>query len=168
MGVPVVIAGDADPEQFADAIVRYNPAYALTELSSAMRATRDAKCMVKKSHDVLNAIFLTTAGAFDPGDRERVGKSFRCHALTAFGLPETGVILATHPQWYLDESIGIPITNAHVVPADSRNGSPLQTLWELVESAEVTVKGPSLMTGYSDRNDTDTWSMAGFVQASSL
>jgi len=75
--------------------------------------------------------------------------------LTLYGLAETGPIFAAHPQWYMDESIGIPVTNAHVVPADPRNGAPIQTLWELVESAEVTVKGPALMTGYENRNDLD-------------
>ena len=65
-----------------------------------------------------------------------------------FGLAETGTIFASHPQWYLDESVGIPMTNAHVVPSDPRNGAPIQALWELVESAEVTVKGPMLMCGY--------------------
>jgi len=155
LGAPVIVGSDADSEQFADAIVRHQPGYTLTELTRATRATREAKRSMRKARDVLNLVLLTTEGVFDPGDRERVGKALRCPALTAFGLAETGVIFAAHPQWYLDESIGIPITNAHVVPSDPRNGAPIQTLWELVESAEVTVKGPMLMKGYEDRNDTD-------------
>ena len=155
LGAPVVLGSDVDPEQFADSIVQHRPGYALTSIDIAARATREARRPVKKARDILDAMLLKTDGVFDPGDRQRIGKSFRCHALTFFGLAETGVILAAHPQWYLDEAVGIPITNAHVVPADPRNGSPIQTLWELVESAEVTVKGPALMNGYEDRNDSD-------------
>ena len=155
LGSPVVIQSDADPEQFAEAIPQYQPGYAFTDIAIATASTRDARRAVKKGRDVLNAMLLSTPGVFEPGDRQRIGKSFRCAALTVFGLAETGAIFAAHPQWYVDESIGIPITNAHVVPADPRDSSPIQTLWELVESAEVTVKGPSLMTGYAERNDQD-------------
>ena len=97
---------------------------------------------------MLDAFLLSTSGLFDPGQRQRVGRSFESPALTVFGLPETGAIFASHQSWYLDESVGIPISNAHVVPADPRNGTPIQALWEMVESAEVTVRGPALMCGY--------------------
>ncbi|MCZ7629139.1 MAG: hypothetical protein M5U19_08785 [Microthrixaceae bacterium] len=53
-----------------------------------------------------------------PGERRRVGKLFGSPALTFFGLPETGPIFASHLSWYIDESIGIPISNAFVVPVD--------------------------------------------------
>lgn len=155
LGEAVVIPRTADSEGFAGAIERHRPGYAIVDLSLAAAATRDAKRSVKHAREVLNSMLLATPGLFDPGERERVGKSFRCPALTFYGLPETGTIFASHPQWYMNESIGIPVTNAHVVPADPRNGTPLQTLWELVESAEVTVKGPALMAGYENRNDLD-------------
>ena len=155
LGEAVVLPSNTEGEGFADAIERHRPGYAIVDLSLAATATRDAKRSVKKARDILNSVLLSTPGLFDPGDRERVGKSFRCPALTFYGLAETGAIFASHPQWYMNESIGIPVTNAHVVPADPRNGSPIQTLWELVESAEVTVKGPGLMAGYENRNDLD-------------
>jgi len=149
------LPASTDGEGFADAIERHRPGYAIVDLDVAATATRDAKRSVKKARDILSSVLLCTPGVFDPGDRQRVGKSFRCPALTLYGLAETGPIFAAHPQWYMDESIGIPVTNAHVVPADPRNGAAIQTLWELVESAEVTVKGPALMTGYENRNDLD-------------
>lgn len=155
LGEAVVMPADTDGESIAVAIQRHQPGYGMVDLAQATAATRDAKRAVKKARDVLNGLLLSTPGVFDPGDRQRVGKSFRCPALTLYGLPETGAIFAAHPQWYMDESIGIPVTNAHVVPADPRNGTPIQTLWELVESAEVTVKGPGLMSAYEDRNDQD-------------
>lgn len=147
-GVPLIISSDDSTDAFAQAIQTHQPAYALTDLSMATLATRESKKEVKKARDILQAILLTTDGIFSPGDRQRVGKSFRCPALTLYGLAETSAIFASHPMWYLDESVGIPMTNAHVVPSDPRSGTPIQTLWELVESAEVTVQGPSLMCGY--------------------
>jgi non-ribosomal peptide synthetase component E (peptide arylation enzyme) len=148
LGVPLVVGNGNDPEGFADAVQRYGTGYAIADLDTVALATREAKKSVKQARDILDSVLLSTEGVFNPGDRQRVGKSFRCSSLTMFGLAETGTIFASHPQWYLDESVGIPMTNAHVVPSDPRNGAPIQTLWELVESAEVTVKGPMLMCGY--------------------
>lgn len=148
LGVPVVISTDASGEALAETIVKYQPGTAVLDLAPTVAATRDAKRAVKKARGVLDAVVLSTEGLFSPGDRQRVGKSFGAAALTMFGLAETGAIFVSHPQWYLDEAVGIPMTNAHVVPSDPRNGEPIQALWELVESAEVTVKGPALMCGY--------------------
>jgi len=161
-GVPVVLAEQSSPEAFAELIALERPRYAFGDLEEVTRATREAKRSVKRARDTLTAMFLTTSGVFDPGDRQRVGKSFRCPALTTYGLAETGLIFASHPQWYLDEAIGIPVTNAHVVPADPRNGSPISTLWEMVESAEVTVKGPMLMCGFENQDGSERFTDGRF------
>lgn len=152
-GVPLVLSNGTAVEEIVETIQQQQPGYAILDLTTATLATREARRAVRRARDILDSMLLCTQGAFDPGDRQRVGKSFRCATLTLFGLAETGAIFAAHPQWYLDESVGIPITNAHVVPADPRNGSPIQTLWELVESAEVTVKGPMLMCTDEDAPD---------------
>lgn len=155
LGVPVAVVGNASGEALAEAIVRYQPGTAVADLASSVLATREAKRAVKKTRGILDAMVLSTEGIFSPGDRQRVGKSFGTAALTMFGLAETGAIFVSHPQWYLDEAVGIPMTNAHVVPSDPRNGEPIQALWELVESAEVTVKGPALMCGYEGQDCED-------------
>jgi acyl-CoA synthetase (AMP-forming)/AMP-acid ligase II len=152
LGVPVVVAKEGSGEALAETIVKFQPGTAVTDLASSVSATREAKRAVKKSRGILDAMVLSTEGLFSPGDRQRVGKSFGTAALTMFGLAETGAIFVSHPQWYLDEAVGIPMTNAHVVPSDPRNGEPIQALWELVESAEVTVKGPALMCGYEGQD----------------
>lgn len=144
-GLPLVTAGGMDVEAMLAQVAAHRPAYALLDLDVATLATRESRRGIRGARDVLAGMILATTGVFDPGDRQRVAKSFRCSALTIYGIAETGPIFAAHPQWYIDESVGIPITNAHVVPADPRNGTPIQALWEQVESAEVTVKGPMLM-----------------------
>ena len=147
LGAPLVLPAPG-AEAFAEAIVREQVGYACHDLEAAAEITREAKKPVREARGVLDAFLLSTSGLFDPGQRQRVGRSFESPALTVFGLPETGAIFASHQSWYLDESVGIPISNAHVVPADPRNGTPIQALWEMVESAEVTVRGPALMCGY--------------------
>lgn len=157
LGVPVIVAPGAAGEALAEAIVRYQPGTAVTDLAPTVLATREAKRAVKKARGILEAMVLSTEGLFSPGDRQRVGKSFGAAALTMFGLAETGAIFVSHPQWYLDEAVGIPLTNAHVVPSDPRNGEPIQALWELVESAEVTVKGPAVMCGYEGQDCAESF-----------
>jgi acyl-CoA synthetase (AMP-forming)/AMP-acid ligase II len=138
----------ADAEGVVQTIAREGAGFAFTDIEEAAAWTRDAKKGVKDARRILEAILLSTQGMFDPDDRRRISRSFECPALTTWGMPETGAVFASHQSWYLDESIGIPVSNVHVVPADPRTGTPIQALWELVESAEVTVRSPSLMCGY--------------------
>ena len=95
----------------------------------------------------VRAALLSVDGPFDPDQRRAVTSSLGT-ALTVFGTAETGPLLASHPSWYLDESIGIPLPNMHVVPAEPDTAEPITTLWELVDHAMVTAWSPSLMLGY--------------------
>lgn len=142
---PAVLAPQGkDPDETVATLARERAGFALDDLDTAFMWTREAKRASKDARRVLDAFLLTTPGMFDPDARRRVARSFESPALTVFGLPETGPIFGSHASWYLDESIGLPITNMHVVPADPRTGAPIQALWELVESAEVTVFSPAL------------------------
>lgn len=87
---------------------------------------------------------LTVDGPFDPDARASIAPAAGAAALTLFGMAETGPILASHPSWYLDEAVGIPVPNMHVVPADPDTGEPISALWELVDQAMVTAWSPSL------------------------
>jgi len=145
-GAPVVL--DSPGEPALEAIAREGVGYALTDLPSAFAATRDAKREVKSARGTLASLLLAVTGVFDADQRRRVGRLFECPALTVFGAAETGPVFAAHPSWYVDEAVGIPVTNAHVVPVDPRSGVPVATLWELVESARVTVFSPQLCIGY--------------------
>lgn len=135
-------------EAALDVIVREGVGTSWWTLGSAVAATRDAKRQVKNMRGVQQALMLSAPKLFDPDERRRVGKLFGSPALTFFGLPETGPIFASHLSWYIDESIGIPISNAFVVPVDPRSGNPVPTLWELVESAMVSVWCPGMLEGY--------------------
>ena len=149
LGATLVLPPEgADADTVVGTITREGVGFAFADLDEAATWTRDAKKNVKDARRILEAFLLSTQGMFDPDERRRVSRAFECPALTVWGMPETGAVFASHGSWYLDESIGIPISNVHVVPADPRTGTPIQALWELVESAEVTVRATSLMCGY--------------------
>jgi acyl-CoA synthetase (AMP-forming)/AMP-acid ligase II len=156
LGAPAVLLPlEADAAAFAETIEREQVAYAFHDLPAVARFTREAKKEVKRARKTLLGLLLVVNGPFEPDQRRRAGRGFDCPALTVFGLPETGPIFAAHPSWYLDESVGLPITNAHVVPADLRTGTAIQVLWELVESAEVTIATPALMCREDDDASRD-------------
>jgi acyl-coenzyme A synthetase/AMP-(fatty) acid ligase len=149
LGLPLILPSrQTDPESVLAPIGRYHPAHVVADLVPFGEACREAKRAAKDARGILNGALLAVDGPFDSDARRRVSKSLECPALTFWGRPETGPVFASHASWYIDESVGLPMTNAHVVPSDPRTGLPIQALWELVESAEVTVFSPSLMTGY--------------------
>lgn len=146
-GAPVVIPPSrADPDALLGLIPRHGVRYAIASIESFAQACREAKRAAKDARRMLAAALLSVDGPFDADQRRRVSKALECPALTFWGVPETGPVFAAHPSWYVDESVGLPMTNAHVVPSDPRSGHPIQALWELVEMAEVTVFSPSLIT----------------------
>ncbi len=157
-----LVLPDAD-EPVLEAIVREAVGWAFMDLGSAFAMTREAKREVKSARGVLGGLLLSTSGPFEADQRQRVGRLFGCPALTVFGMPETGPIFASHPTWYLDEAIGIPVSNVHVVPVDPRSGNPVPTLWEMVESAEVTVWSPLLMAGYEGEERPERYRDGRFV-----
>ncbi len=140
----VLAAPEGDPEEIIGLISRENVGLAFDDLDAVMSWTRQSKKAVKNSRRVLDSFLLSVSGMFDPDARRRVSRAFECPALTVYGTPETAAIFASHASWYLDESVGLGVTNMHIIPADPRTGEPIQALWELVESAEVTVYSPSL------------------------
>lgn len=146
LGSPLLLTpASGDPEEIVRTAVQHQAGYMFADLDAAAMLTREAKKSVKDARRMMEAVLLATPGMFDADERRRVAKSFESPALTIWGMAETGPIFASHPSWYIDESVGIPLTNVHVVAADPRTGAPLQALWELVESAEVTVRTPGLM-----------------------
>ncbi|MCC7366282.1 MAG: acyl--CoA ligase [Dehalococcoidia bacterium] len=159
LGGPVVLAPErADADGLIGLVSKFGARYVAAPLEPFAQACKDAKRAAKDARRQLAAALLAVDGPFDPDQRRRVGKSLECPALTFWGTAETGPVFAAHPSWYLDESVGLPMTNAHVVPVEPRGGQPLPALWELVEMAEVTAFTPSLMTGYEGEDVTARFS----------
>lgn len=163
LGAPLVLPPpDGDAEGVIQTIAREQVGYAFADLTEAAQLSRDAKKAAKDARRVLAAFLLSVDGMFDPDDRRRVTRTLECPALTVWGAAETGPVFASHASWYLDESVGIPITNAQVVPSDPRTGEPIAALWELVDQAEVTVWSSTVCCGYVEDGHEERWTRGRF------
>lgn len=142
-----------DPQQLGDqaaaAIAEHHVAYALLPFAAlgdlARGRPRRLADAIKRN---LSALLLSVEEPFAAGERRKARKTLDIPILTVYGLPECGPILASHPSWYVDESVGIPLTNVEVQPANPRTGEPLDTNWELLDYATMVVRTPLVMSAY--------------------
>lgn len=86
-------------------------------------------------------------GPFIVSRRLRPARRFGCDVLTLFGRNDIGPVLASHPSWYLNDAVGIPMPNVDLRPLNPADGSPLNIGWEVVERAEIGVKSPLAPAG---------------------
>ena len=136
-------------ETALDTIIREGVGTSWWTLDSALAATRDAKRQVKNIRGVQQCLMLSTPEAVRPRRAQACRQAVRQPgADRSSACPRPARSSPRHLSWYIDESIGIPISNAFVVPVDPRSGNPVPTLWELVESAMVTVWCPGMLEGY--------------------
>jgi len=77
--------------------------------------------------------------------------------LTVLGNAATGPALASHPQWYLQEAVGIPVTNVDVWPLHPRTHVPFAVPWEAIELGEVGVRSPMCASEFHTAEDRDEW-----------
>lgn len=177
MGGTAVLCGpEGATDRVADLIDDHGVAYALAPFEilhdlSRGRPRRLADSLKRN----LRGLLLSTDRPFAASDRRKARKALDVPILTVFGLTETGPILAAHPSWYVDESVGIPVTNVEVQPANPQTGEPLDTNWELLDYATMVIRAPQVMASYEGAAATDerlasrlqdgwfkTWTSASF------
>ncbi len=96
----------------------------------------------------VEVVYLSLREAIAPRQYRRLANSFfPSPVLLAFGLPETGPVAAHHPSWFLEDSIGLPITNVDIWPLNPETGEPLDLAWEALEYGELGVKSPIVAVG---------------------
>lgn len=132
-------------DEARDVYERHGPQWTVSSL--ALAAGSWSGSGRRRGRAVERWILAGVDGPFDPDERRAVAAAAGADVLTVFGLAETGPVLASHPSWYLDESVGIPVPNMHVVPADPDTGEPVDAMWELLDRAMVSVWSPSLAVG---------------------
>lgn len=77
---------------------------------------------------------------FSLSRRRRISRRLRTPVLTLFGRSDLGPVLGSHPTWFLDDAVGIPLPNVDTRPLDPATGAPLNIGWDAVEEAELGVK----------------------------
>jgi long-chain acyl-CoA synthetase len=177
MGGTAVICGpEGATDTVAGSVDDHHVAYALVPFESLRDLARGRPRRLADSlKRNLRGLLLSTDRPFAASDRRKARKALDVPILTMFGLAETGPILASHPSWYVDESVGIPVTNVEVQPANPQTGEPLDTNWELLDYATMVIRGPQLMAGYEGDAARDerltsrlqegwfkTWTLASF------
>jgi acyl-CoA synthetase (AMP-forming)/AMP-acid ligase II len=98
--------------------------------------------------------FMPVSGPFSGRQRKALSNLFGRPILTVYGLPESGPVAASHPSWHLEESVGIPLTNAELRPVDPASREAIEVPWELLEFAGIEVKASHMMLGYDDAKET--------------
>ncbi len=132
--------GDAMVEAFE----RHQPTWTWTSLALAADGWAGGGRKRRRGAGTGRFVLATVDGPFDPDECRGVGSGAGAEVLTVFGMAETGPMLAAHPSWHIDESVGIPVSNMHVVPADPDTGEPVDAMWELLDRAMLSVWSPSL------------------------
>jgi acyl-CoA synthetase (AMP-forming)/AMP-acid ligase II len=175
-GTAAICDADEAPDEAGDLVEDHGVAYALVPFDLVRDLSRGKpRGLADPLKRNLRGLLLSADRPFGAGDRRKARKALDVPILTMFGLAETGPILASHPSWYVDESVGIPVTNVEVQPANPETGEPLDTNWELLDYATMVIRGPQLMAGYEGAATEDerlatrledgwfkTWALASF------
>jgi hypothetical protein len=77
---------------------------------------------------------------FSLSRRRRLARRLATPVLTVLGRSDLGPTIASHPTWFLDDSVGIPLPNVDTRPMNPADGTPLNIGWDAVESAEIGFK----------------------------
>jgi len=141
-GVTVVAARPGVEAE--EAFERHQPAWTSSSLDLARASWAGGGRKRRRQVGTGRCVLVTVDGPFDPDECRALAGATGADVLTMFGTAETGPVLASHPSWHLDESVGIPVPNMHIVPADPDTGEPVDVLWELLDRAMVSVWSPSL------------------------
>jgi len=173
--VPLFLGGSAllgdweDPDPLVDLIEGGRPTYVLLNEGQALEmARRPWRPFTEALAGSLRWGFVSVQGLFKARHRKRLRDLLRKPILTLYGLAETGLALASHPNWYIDEAVGLPLTNVELRPANPETGLKIEVPWEMLEYAEISVKSPLLMHGYDSPPATEAKLQEGWFLTGDL
>lgn len=93
--------------------------------------------------------------------RRRLARRLGAPVLTVLGRSDVGPVIASHPSWFLDDAVGIPLPNVDTRPLNPADGTPLNIGWDAVESAELGIKSAHAPAGAT--LVADNWIRTGLV-----
>ncbi|MEE9284632.1 MAG: class I adenylate-forming enzyme family protein [Dehalococcoidia bacterium] len=149
-----------DDPSLPEAIRRYRPAYAALDLEGIELALADPT-LTRAIGDTLAGVFVPVDGPFSPQWRRRVRNRLGVDVLTVYGSAELGMVLASHPSWYVDAAIGLPVTNVDLWPLDPATKEALDVSWDAIEYAEIGVKSPMIAPAIAESGDQ--WVPTGLI-----
>lgn len=112
----------------------------------AMRRFVDGPPRIPKLRIGAGAI-VGIEGAFSLAKRRRLARRLGAPVLTMLGRDDLGPLIASHPSWFLDDAVGIPLPNVDTRPLHPTDGTPLNIGWDAVEFAGLGVKSAHAPAG---------------------
>lgn len=151
---------DLGSPSLAAAVQQRRPTYAVFDMEGLERAIADP-ALARVIGGGLSGAFVPVEGPFSPEWRRRARNRLGADVLTVYGSAKLGAVLASHPSWYADAAVGIPVTNVDLWPLDPASREALDVSWEAIEFAEIGVKSP--MVAPAVFGGGDKWVPAGLI-----
>lgn len=141
-----------------EAVRAHRPGYLLLSWRDAITLTAEDGVTLRRAlRDSVEGMFVVVERPFSVRERWRLEAALDLPVLTVLGNAATGPALASHPQWYLQEAVGIPVTNVDVWPLHPRTHIPFAVPWEAIELGEVGVRSPMCASEFHTAEDRDEW-----------
>lgn len=164
-GGSCLLADLEDPERTAQAVRKYHPLYTILPRPEARKLYESPyRPLVHAFREILRGLFVSVLGPFTALGRRRLKSLLDKPALLTYGSAEAGAIFSSHPTWYLDAAVGMPITNVDVWPLNPETGNPLEVPWETIEYGEVGVKSPMTAVGFHAAEEKDKRIRGGWLR----
>ncbi len=154
-----------DPDRMAELVRSHRPVYTILSRPEARKLYLSThRRLVQAFRETIQGLFVSTMGPFTALGRRRLKNLLNKPALLAYGSAEAGPVLSSHPTWYLDAAVGIPVTNVDVWPLNPANGNPLEVPWETIEYGEIGVKSPMTAVDYPTAEDREKRIKGGWLR----
>jgi acyl-CoA synthetase (AMP-forming)/AMP-acid ligase II len=164
-GGTCLVADLQDPEKLAHGVREHHPIYTMLSRPEARLLYQSThRPVVQAFRESLHGLFVSTTGPFTAIGRMRLKNLLGKPALLAFGSAEAGPVFSSHPTWFLDNAVGIPVTNVDVWPLNPANGNPLEVPWETIEYGEVGVKSPMTAADYDSPEEKEKRVKGGWLR----
>jgi len=151
--------------EVADQLHRHRPHYMLSRFADAAAlASANSSALVEELRQTVQGVFVSIERPFRVKERRQVESAFGVPVLTVLGNAASGPAMAAHPSWYLDESVGIPVTNVDPWPLHPATGEPLAVPWEAIDYGELGVRSPMLAADYQTPEDRANWVKDGWLR----
>jgi acyl-CoA synthetase (AMP-forming)/AMP-acid ligase II len=154
-----------NPESLAHAVLNHHPCFSILPRMEARKLYDSSyRPLVLAFRKTLRGLFVSVVGPFTTLGRRRLRNLLEKPALLTYGSAESGPVFSSHPTWYLDAAVGIPLTNVDVWPLNPASGKPLEVPWEAIEYGEVGVKSPMVGVTYEPPEESEKRVQEGWLR----
>lgn len=165
-GAPAIACEPGDDEEVARLLLAERPGYAWLDAQRAESLLGHPTPLGDALREARTNVFVTTTGPFPRYLRRALRHRLRTHVLTVYGFPECGPVAASHPSWYLDDAVGIPMVGVDLLALDPATSQPSELPWSVLSYASIGAKTQAVATNCrtglaSGSADAEQWYVTG-------